>query len=72
MQKPLACKREVEWVDGLVTEECPVLWLQELAHIARAYLFSEKGILPHTGGWADQPGVLMQLVERFSSEVKRV
>jgi hypothetical protein len=70
LQKPLACKHEAEWVDGLVTEECPVLWLQDFLPIIRAHLFMGKGILPHAGGWADQPAVLMQLTEKFSSEVK--
>lgn len=55
-------------MDGLVTEICPVLWLGEFAQVARAWLWSQKGILPHAGGWADQPAVLMQLVEKFGNE----
>jgi hypothetical protein len=46
-----------------------VLWLEELTQVARGHLFMQKGILPHSGGWADQPAVLMQLIERFSNEV---
>lgn len=69
MQKPHACKHEAEWVDGLITAECPVLWLEDYAVIARAYLYQEKGFLPHAGGWADQPAVLMQLLEKFTNGV---
>jgi hypothetical protein len=72
MQKPQACKREAEWVDGLITHECPVLWLSEYVSIIRAHMFLQKGALPHTGGWADQPAVLMQLTEKFTSEAGRV
>jgi len=71
MQKPRACRHEAEWVDGMVTEECPVLWIPQLSHVIRGHLFAEKGILPHAGGWADQPAVLMQLIEKFTSEVPR-
>lgn len=69
MQKPQACKQEAEWVEGLFTDECPVLWLQDYAQVARSHLFMQKGILPHDGGWADQPAVLMQLTETFSNGV---
>jgi hypothetical protein len=48
-----------------------VLWLDEYAQVIRTHLHLEKGILPHSGGWAEQPAVLMQLVETFKSEVGR-
>jgi len=70
-QKPLACKQEAEWVNGLVTECCPVLWLEEYAQVVRAHIYLEKGILPHAGGWAEQPAILMQLVEVFKNEAGR-
>jgi hypothetical protein len=66
MQKPGACQQRAEWVDGLVTEQCPVLWLDEYGQVVRAHLHLKQGILPHSGGWAEQPGILMQLVEVFS------
>ncbi|OGT05648.1 MAG: hypothetical protein A2143_01775 [Gallionellales bacterium RBG_16_57_15] len=67
----MACKQEAEWVSGLVTECCPVLWLDEYAQVIRAHLYLEKGILPHANGWAEQPAVLMALAEIFKSEVGR-
>ena len=62
---------EAEWVEGLVTEECPVLWLPEMMQVIHAHRYASQGILPHAGGWADQPAVLMQMVEHFNNEVPR-
>ena len=56
-------------MSGLVTECCPVLWLDEYAQVVRTHLYQDKGILPHSGGWAEQPAVLMQLAEVFRAEV---
>jgi len=50
-----------EWVEGEHTE-CPVLIANENSDVFRAYNYAEKGILPHSGGWAEQPAVLMRLV----------
>lgn len=54
-----------------MTECCPVLWLDEYVQVVRAHLYLDKGILPHAGGWADQPAALMQLVEIFRGELTR-
>lgn len=70
-QKPLACKQQAEWVSGLVTECCPVLWLDDYTQVVRAHQYLDKGILPHSGGWAEQPAVLMQLVDVFGSNISR-
>ena len=58
-------------MDGLVTECCPVLWLDEYAQVVRTHLYLGKGILPHAGGWSEQPAVLMLLVEIFKMESRR-
>lgn len=58
-------------MSGLVTECCPVLWLDEYAPVVRTHLYLEKGILPHAGGWSEQPAVLMMLAEIFKSEAGR-
>lgn len=71
LQKPHACQKEAEWVEGLITEECPVLWLGEFWQVVRTHLYLEKGILPSDGGWSSQPAVLMQLTEIFTQEYKR-
>ena len=58
-------------MDGLVTECCPVLWIDEFATVIRTHIYLEKGILPHAGGWAEQPAVLMQLAETFKANITR-
>lgn len=58
-------------MDGLITDECPVLWLDEYATVVRAALHLKQGLLPHSGGWAEQPAILMQLAEIFNNEVRR-
>jgi hypothetical protein len=50
-----------EWVEGYETE-CPVQWIAEYSLVFRAYNYSEQGILPHSGGWADQPAKLMDMI----------
>lgn len=56
-------------MEKLVTECCPVLWLEEFDTVVRTHVYLEKGILPHGGGWAEQPAVLMGLAEIFRSNV---
>jgi len=57
------CHEKTEWVTGYVTDECPVMWINEYAVVFEAYNFMEKGFLPYRGGWAEQPAILMQYVD---------
>ena len=45
--------------------------LEQYAHVARGHMYAQKGILPHAGGCADQPAIMMQLIELFTSEAGR-
>jgi len=36
--------------------------------VFRAANFAEKNILPHSGGWADQPAKLMRYIEIINLE----
>jgi hypothetical protein len=65
LNKPHDCQHEAEWVDGLTSEQCPVLWLDKYSQVIKAYQYEERGILPHSGGWADQPALMMQMTEAF-------
>jgi len=55
----------------MITECCPVLWQSEFAQVIHAHVWNDKGVLPHEGGWADQPAVLMGLAGIFSQEVSQ-
>jgi len=60
----------IEWVDGHKTTECPVLWYPEFEVVFRGYEWLKLNKFPHGGGWADQPAVLMQLMEHVAAEVR--
>jgi len=47
--------------------KCPVLFYAEFDHVFSAYKYHKEGILPHSGGWADQPANLMAFVEIIKS-----
>jgi len=62
------CHGMKEWVVGHETDVCPVMWINEYSSAFDAYLWSDKGMLPFRGGWADQPAMLMQCVDIISAE----
>jgi len=49
------CSGEEEWVEGHVTNICPVRYVNEFANIFTAYVWASRGFLPYRGGWAEQP-----------------
>jgi len=56
------CHGTKEWIDGLVTDSCPVMYVDENAALFRMYLWAERGFMPYRGGWAEQPaGVIAGL-----------
>jgi len=63
------CNQEAEWVDGLVTEKCPVVWVPEYTMLFRIYNASrDRAILPYSGGFMDQPAALMSAMDIISAE----
>jgi len=49
------CHGSNEWVEGLVTEHCPVMTVNESGDLFSAYVWADRGFLPFSGGWCDQP-----------------
>jgi len=45
-----------------------VMWVDECAEAFDAYLWSEKGILPYSGGHAEQPALIMQAIDIVAAE----
>ena len=66
-EAPTVCKKVQEWVDGYTTE-CPVQWVNEYSVVFQAYNYSDKGIMPNSGGWSEQPAKLMRFVDLVSAE----
>jgi len=65
---PKVCHTVQEWVEGEETE-CPVLFINEYAEAFKARKMLEKGILPHSGGYAEQPALLMRCVNIINEVV---
>jgi len=57
----------IDWLDMGEETKCPVLFYAEFNHVFSAYKYHKEGILPHSGGWADQPANLMAFVEIIKS-----
>jgi len=55
------CWGEAEWISGEITDRCPLMWARDYSVVFTAAHWLERGVLPHAGGWADQPAVLMEL-----------
>jgi len=65
------CYGELEWVFGEITDRCPMIWAREYAIVFTAAAWMDRGVLPHSGGWADQPAVLMQLAQVALDEQRK-
>ena len=50
------------------TTECPVLSYGELSIVFEAAKQYNKGVMPHSGGWADQPAKLMRFISIVNAE----
>lgn len=59
---------------GEATEEreCPVLLMHGLKEYFTAWTMREKGILPCTGGWSEQPYCWIEAIEAIGGEVAQV
>lgn len=51
---------------------CPSIWHNEYADVFTAFDYLERNILPHSGGWADQPAKLMELVQIVADETATI
>jgi len=54
-----------EWVEAKYTDGptvCPSLLVNELSEVFRAYSWHKSGHLPHSGGYAEQPHKLMEML----------
>ncbi len=64
------CHGEAEWVDGEITDRCPMIWALEYHPVFEAANWMDQGVLPHSGGWADQPAALMALAKVVQDEYR--
>jgi len=62
------CKesKPTEWISGDFTLECPISHYRDYYRAVDAASHYRNGHLPHSGGWADQPAILMQLIGIFN------
>lgn len=65
------CIEEAEWISGEVTDRCPIMWAQEFGVVFTAAAWLDRGVLPHAGGWADQPALLMSLAQVVLDEQRK-
>jgi hypothetical protein len=63
------CFGDDEWLEGEVTDRCPVMYIHEYADIFEAYTWMEKGHLPYKGGLYEQPALLLECVSVIEQEV---
>jgi len=66
-EAPAVCNKEQEWVDEIISD-CPVKFINENPLLFHAVLYKESGVLPNSGGWAEQPAKLMKYIGYIVSE----
>lgn len=66
------CKENepVEWVNDVISKTCPISHSAEFAAVVHSVTQSKRGHLPHSGGWADQPAVLMQMMDIYEAATR--
>ena len=55
------CHGYDEWVSGVFTDRCPVMFIDEYALAFEAYSHIDKS-LPYSGGSLEQPVAMMQAI----------
>jgi len=68
------CHGEAEWVTGVVTPCCPVMYQAEYSALFTAFLWSKRGCLPFTGGWLEQPAAViagLDVIYRVAAEYEQ-
>lgn len=63
------CIETQEWIDGEITDRCPVMWVSEYNSGFEAYTWSEKGVMPLGDGWLREPAVFMEVISIINDEV---
>jgi len=64
------CHGTAEWIDGEVTDQCPVGWQLDYNSAFEGYNWMEKGVMPSSGGWLDgQPAILLDAMDIIAYEV---
>lgn len=64
-ERPCSESEAVEWVKGVTSRVCPVTYSREFGMVVFSVEQAKKNHLPHSGGWADQPAVLMELMNAY-------
>lgn len=49
------CLGKEEWILDHVSDRCPVMYVAQYSVLFSAYAWAERGFLPFSGGWAEQP-----------------
>lgn len=62
--------RPIEWIQGLFDYVCPVVYLHEYHQVFEAYeWFNKERILPYSGGFLEQPFLIMEYITLIRSVV---
>jgi len=65
--------QDVWEIDGQEYRGCPFkIVTRQSADFIRAFNFYERGYLPNTGGWLDQPAKLLDAFEVIARELKKI
>ena len=74
MNKPLKCRSDypIEWVDGLLTEECPALTLQKYSVLFEAWSdYRQNGVYLVEGGLLKQSALCTEAFKVITGEVNK-
>ena len=60
-------------VEGIPIKRCPIMIVgNKVDEYINAYFFFKSGMLPHAGGWADQPNKVIEAIMFIDAEFERM
>jgi len=57
------CHGTNEWIEGIESDCCPVVYVGECSTVLSAAMWVDRGVLPAGGGYFDQPAHLIDLID---------
>lgn len=60
-------------IEGIPIKRCPIILVNgKVDEYINAYFFFKSGMLPHAGGWADQPNKMVEALMFIDGEFNRM
>jgi len=60
-------------IENVAITKCPIKVVgNKVDEYINAYFFFKSGMLPHAGGWADQPNKMVEAIMFLDSEFNRM